>query len=274
MPKISSEKSASGSKPIWLWALLVSLTVHFSLMAIAVSWQTPLPPKPKRVVPVEPISLTQVRPGSSGGGGGMPAPAVQSSVPRPRPSSPPVAPPKPKPRAKITKRVEKPAKTETFEPPPSLAIPRPAALGTLPDTGRTTASLGQPTGSSRGPGGTGGGPGGGSGSGTGIGQGPGSGAGSLLQGYLREVRRLLERQKEYPLMAQRLNIQGVVLLQFTITADGSIQSTRLRRSSGHGLLDEAAQETVRKVGRFPPLPIALGREKLAVEIPLAFRLKD
>lgn len=75
-------------------------------------------------------------------------------------------------------------------------------------------------------------------------------------------------------MAQRLNIQGVVLLQFTITADGSIQSTRLRRSSGHGLLDEAAQETVRKVGRFPPLPSALGREKLAVEIPLAFRLKD
>ena len=93
-----------------------------------------------------------------------------------------------------------------------------------------------------------------------------------MQGYLLEVRRLLERQKGYPRMAQRLNIQGVVRLQFTIAADGSIHSTRLGRSSGHEVLDEAARKTVKKVGRFPPLPSALGREKLFVEIPLAFRL--
>jgi periplasmic protein TonB len=108
----------------------------------------------------------------------------------------------------------------------------------------------------------------------GPGQGTGTGTGSLLQGYLREVRRLLERQKEYPRMAQRLNMQGVAVLRFTIGADGGIRGAGLARSSGHGVLDAAAQETVSKVGRFPPLPAALGREKLTIEIPLAFRLTN
>lgn len=102
------------------------------------------------------------------------------------------------------------------------------------------------------PGGTGGNTGGGSHRGTGIGQGPGAGVGSLLRDYLQEVRRLLGKQKEYPAMAQRLNFQGVVRLQFTIMADGRVQATRLSRSSGHEILDKAAQETVRRVGIFPP----------------------
>jgi periplasmic protein TonB len=85
---------------------------------------------------------------------------------------------------------------------------------------------------------------------------------------------LLERQKQYPHMAQRLNIQGMAVLQFTIAADGRIEANNLCKSSGNDLLDKAAQETVRKVGRFPPLPTGLGKARLTVEIPLAFRLKN
>jgi protein TonB len=71
-----------------------------------------------------------------------------------------------------------------------------------------------------------------------------------------------------------MNLQGVAVLQFTIAPDGKIETTRLCRSSGHGLLDDAAQDTVRRVGRFPPLPGPLGREQLTIEIPLAFRLTE
>lgn len=287
MERMFREELAAGSKAIWLWALVGSLAIHVSLMAVALAWKGQLPSKPKRVVPVEAITLTQALPGSTGGGGGLPKPAAAAS-PQPKPAPPPVVKPKPKPKPEprrvvkpkpqVRKTVHKPEKVEAPEPPPSLALPRPTSPATASASGRATASLGRSTGSTRGRGGPGSGSGAGSssgsGSGSGVGQGPGPGAGSLLQGYLRQVRGLLERQKKYPRMAQRLNMQGVVLLQFTIAADGCIQATRLCRTSGHDLLDEAAQETVRRVGRFPPLPSGLGRQKLAVQIPLAFRLTN
>lgn len=123
-----------------------------------------------------------------------------------------------------------------------------------------------------GPAGGGGGRGTGSGGGVGQGQGPGSGAGSALQGYLKEVRRLLEKHKDYPHMARRRQLQGIVVMVFTISSGGQIESYRVGRASGHDLLDEAAKETIRRVGHFPPFPADLNRQKLTIEIPLAFRL--
>jgi protein TonB len=91
---------------------------------------------------------------------------------------------------------------------------------------------------------------------------------------LGKVRRLLEKHKDYPWMARRRNIQGVVVVRFTIAAGGQIDAARISRSSGHTILDEAAQATIRRVGQFPPLPTALNRQKLTIEVPLAFRLSN
>jgi len=38
-------------------------------------------------------------------------------------------------------------------------------------------------------------------------------------------------------------------------------------------VDEAAQNTLRRVGKFPPFPPDLNRQKLTIEVPLAFRLR-
>jgi TonB family protein len=51
-------------------------------------------------------------------------------------------------------------------------------------------------------------------------------------------------------------------------------AARVGRSSGQDLLDEAAQNTIRRVGQFPPLPAELNRRQLTVEVPLAFRLSN
>jgi protein TonB len=63
-----------------------------------------------------------------------------------------------------------------------------------------------------------------------------------------------------------------VVLKFTIGMDGGITGQAIVRSSGHGLLDAAAQETLHKVGHFPPLPATLGRSHLTIQVPLSFRL--
>jgi len=95
-----------------------------------------------------------------------------------------------------------------------------------------------------------------------------------LKSYLAEVRRLLEKHKNYPWMARRQHREGVVVLKFTIARDGNIAGQGLARSSGHEVLDGAAQETLRKIGRFPPLPAVLGRSQLTIQVPLTFRLAE
>jgi protein TonB len=285
MDGVYRDEAASGSRAVWLWALVGSLAVHFALMAAALSWKMPLPPQARKVVPVEAITLTKFCPGPAVGGGGQPAPAAQTLPPSPQPVQPAKPKPKAKPKPVVRKPVQKPEHVEMPDippplPPAALSIPKPAPKPASPyrsaTSGSTTANVGRSASSGSGSGGSGCGQGrgNGSGSGSGPGRGPGSGSGSLLQGYLREVRRLLEHQKTYPVMAQRLNIQGVAVLQFTIAADGRLVATSLCQSSGNGILDKAAQETVRKVGRFPPLPAALGRQRLTVEIPLAFRFRN
>lgn len=278
MGEISREGLASRIKAVWLWALLGSLVIHSLLLAMALSWKSQAPLKARCIVPVEPIILTEVSPGPTGGGGGQPA-----EVPKAAPLAPkPIPKPKPKPTPKrrfkpqVRKKVKKTKRVAvTATPPPlALALPKPAPLSKGPTPGGASATLRRSYGTGSGQGGSGGGRGRGSGPGLGRGQGPGSGAGSLLSGYLQKIRRLLERQKAYPRMARRLHLQGVAVLQFTIAADGRIETTRLKRSSGHGLLDTAAQETVRRVGKFPPIPAALGRKRLSIRIPLAFRLTD
>ncbi len=264
----------------WSWAVLASLLVHGLFVAVVVAVFQESPSRPRMVVPVEVVSLVPFKPGPAGGGGGRPAPATKPESVAPKPSQPP-APPKP------SAKPPKPSKIKLAPPPlsePSIApvIPTPAPPAAITrakpsDTAITSSRANGPVPgglSGTGEGGQGGGRGTGAGGGIGQGQGPGSGAGSALQGYLQEVRRLLEKQKDYPFMARSRQLQGVVVLGFTIAAGGEIESYGVSRSSGQDLLDEAAKETIRKVGHFPPFPADLNRQKLSIEVPLAFRLSN
>jgi protein TonB len=256
----------------WAWAVLGSLVVHGLVvgMTLAVLQDKP---RPRRVVvPVEAVTLVPFKTGPKGGGGGRPAPV---SNPEAVPEKPAV-PPKAKPQVN-QQRQPKAKLAPPPEPTPAPVIPAPAPAPTVGKAQSTETMVGSsrvctPGVAGTGQGGQGGGRGTGAGGGIGAGQGRGSGAGSALQGYLKEVRRLLEKQKDYPLMARRRQLQGVVVMVFTIAAGGEIESYRVSRSSGQDLLDEAAQTTIRRVGRFPPFPNDLNRQKLTIEIPLAFRL--
>jgi protein TonB len=265
------------SRGTWSWGLLGSVAVHaLVLAAVLVAFQQ-RPPKPRVVVPVETVSLVPYRPGPHGGGG-HPGPVTR---PEPAPPKPAPVPPKPKvkpkPRPKPKRVLPPPTPTKA----PTIPTPAPPAVTTKAPpapasalTSRVRSSLGTGSVSGTGQGGRGGGRGTGSGGGIGSGQGRGSGSGSVLQGYLSQIRRLLEKHKEYPWMARRRNIQGVVVLVFSITSGGQIESYRISHSSGHDLLDEASRNTIRRVGKFPPFPAALNRQKLTIEIPLAFRLRQ
>jgi protein TonB len=74
-------------------------------------------------------------------------------------------------------------------------------------------------------------------------------------------------------MARRRHEEGVVVVRFTIAADGGVGGVSVARSSGHSLLDQAALETVSRAGKFPPLPADVQKPHLKIEVPLSFRLE-
>jgi protein TonB len=270
-----------GKGLVWIVAILGSLSIHALGLSVGLAFLSAEGPKPRRVVQVETISWNPGWPG--GGRGGSPQkratpPEAASVKPVPLQKS------RPQKQTAVKKRriKAKSSPQPLVHPPPSLALPRPAnqTLSRVsflpPDRAASGGASGQGATGRGSAGGTGLGSGTGTGTGTGSGRGVGSGSGkgSLLGVYLQKVRSLLEKQKNYPMMARRQNQEGVVVLQFTINSRGQIEGTRVRRSSGHDLLDQAARETLLRVGCFPPFPAELKRRQLTIEVPLAYRLEE
>jgi len=75
----------------------------------------------------------------------------------------------------------------------------------------------------------------------------------------------------YPQTSRKLKEEGVVLLEILVTADGTLGEMRLKKSSGHSRLDDAAQKAVRN---WHFVPAKRGGEAIDYwyELPIEFSL--
>ncbi|RII30373.1 MAG: TonB-dependent receptor [Geobacter sp.] len=92
--------------------------------------------------------------------------------------------------------------------------------------------------------------------------------------YLQRCRGLIERYKEYPVMARKGMIEGTVVIRGSLGRDGSLRQCGVTRTSGSHLLDNAALRAVKTVERFPPVPPELLGNELIFELPITFKLSD
>lgn len=76
----------------------------------------------------------------------------------------------------------------------------------------------------------------------------------------------------YPLVAKRRGLEGVVVLAVSLNANGRPVKVEVKRSSGHGSLDETAMRSVRG-WQFEPARRAGHPVAADVEVPLRFALK-
>lgn len=76
----------------------------------------------------------------------------------------------------------------------------------------------------------------------------------------------------YPETARRAKFEGRVLVRANVSVAGKVQGVSLLRSSGHGVLDRAALDAVRR-WRFRPRMVDGVSEASAVEVPVHFFLK-
>lgn len=90
--------------------------------------------------------------------------------------------------------------------------------------------------------------------------------------YLSALRRRLHEALEYPAAARRRGLTGTVELEIALEASGRVNDVRLVRSSSHTVLDVAALEAARSLGRVP-FPPDVRPRPLRVLLPVVFELR-
>lgn len=85
-----------------------------------------------------------------------------------------------------------------------------------------------------------------------------------------QVLNELTRYFYYPSLARRQGWEGRVTLGFHVADDGRLRDPRVLHSSGFGVLDEAALNSLRKVERVTDG----GGAPLDMQIPVVYRLTD
>ncbi len=101
---------------------------------------------------------------------------------------------------------------------------------------------------------------------------PGGGSPATVS-YLAMLRNRLEKHKEYPATARARRLQGTVSLYFAIDRAGRILNYHIRKSSGHKLLDRAAEAMIERAKPLPPMPENIHRATLELVMPVRFHMR-
>lgn len=87
--------------------------------------------------------------------------------------------------------------------------------------------------------------------------------------YLNLIRDRILSKRDYPAVANPLQLSGVALFELTIDRSGTLLNLRLVRTSGVGTLDEVGTDMVRRAAPFPPVPDHIGGERVRLSLTLA-----
>jgi protein TonB len=86
--------------------------------------------------------------------------------------------------------------------------------------------------------------------------------------YLDSWRRKIERvgTMNFPDVARRKNLSGTPVIEVTIGANGRLLETKVRRSSGHAEIDEAAMRILKLASPYDPFPSDLNAKHDQIRI--------
>lgn len=77
----------------------------------------------------------------------------------------------------------------------------------------------------------------------------------------------------YPIEAQKQNLQGKVIIEFTITRLGEITNVKLNQSSGRSVLDTAAIDAIKNIQGLPPFPESITQPEINQTVPLEYVMR-
>jgi len=97
-------------------------------------------------------------------------------------------------------------------------------------------------------------------------------AARYMRSWIDKVERL--GNADYPDAAIRAKLSGTLILDVVINADGTLKDINLRRSSGHKILDDAAQRIVRMASPFEAFPAKLRQQADIIHITRSWQFKS
>jgi TonB family protein len=279
--------------------VLASGAVHAGLAAVVLMLGTlAVRTEPAQQKPIDLarlVFLASPGPGGGGGGGGLrqPAPPARAELKGRSKLASPVAVTKPAKRETVERTTTPPPAPPPPEPKPEPAPPPPppppapappvvAPVVSAPSDAADRAGIpvATPSGSTSSGPGTGGGTGTGTGTGAGSGNGAGIGDGSIAgtgggpyrpgsgitpPSLMREVKPVYTEE------GRRRSVEGDVVMEVVVRADGSIGNVRVLQGLGAGL-DQRAIDAVRQ-WRFTPARRYGTPVDVLVEIAVEFRLR-
>ena len=90
--------------------------------------------------------------------------------------------------------------------------------------------------------------------------------------FAEELRLALDKCKEYPPLAKARKQSGRVGVRFTVMKSGRIVDAQVVSPCSFVKLNEAALQTVTKLGSFKPVPDEVSKTDWKVVVPIEFRL--
>jgi protein TonB len=106
----------------------------------------------------------------------------------------------------------------------------------------------------------------------GNGENAGGGAARARADYFAVLQAWLEQHKVYPGRAVARRLEGVVALRFVMDRRGQVIDYVIERSSGHRLLDHAAETLLERAQPLPTMPDEIGEASLTIVVPISFVL--
>ena len=97
---------------------------------------------------------------------------------------------------------------------------------------------------------------------------------ALIAQYRSQFIGAAVRYKRYPLAARDNGWEGDVVVHLEVSANGELGELKLKKSSGHAVLDEQALEMFRLASPQVPLPAALRGRAFSFDVRAVYSLKD
>jgi TonB family protein len=97
---------------------------------------------------------------------------------------------------------------------------------------------------------------------------------NILDEYKRALQLAIDQMKFYPKQAKRMQVEGDVIVSFSVEQNGKIKGATILHTSGKKILDSAALAAVQKLKNFTPLPNSIGNAPLQFEVTLNYSLLD
>ena len=82
----------------------------------------------------------------------------------------------------------------------------------------------------------------------------------------------LNQHKDYPSAVKKKKQQGTVVLAFSINRSGTVLASRVQKSSGYPLLDQAALDMLARANPLPAMPDSMPRQRLRLAVPIEYSL--